>query len=64
MSGDWPGCRQCVISFQTLFQLNCRQDEIAKDPSTHGSTFVPVILGSNKMVVSMATGHTEYWPLC
>jgi hypothetical protein len=33
------------------------------DPSTHGSTFVPVILGSNKTVVSVATGHTEYWPL-
>jgi hypothetical protein len=25
--------------------------------------FVPVILGSNKTVVSVATGHTEYWPL-
>jgi hypothetical protein len=34
-----------------------------QDPSTHGSTFVPVILGSDKTVVSVATGHTEYWPL-
>ena len=25
--------------------------------------FVPVILGSDKTVVSVATGHTEYWPL-
>ena len=25
--------------------------------------FVPVILGSNKTTVSVATGHTEYWPL-
>ena len=33
------------------------------DPLTHGSTFVPVILGSDKTVVSVATGHTEYWPL-
>jgi hypothetical protein len=29
----------------------------------HGSTFVPVILSSDKMVVSMAIGHTEYWLL-
>ncbi|KAI9436911.1 hypothetical protein H4582DRAFT_2111949 [Lactarius indigo] len=38
-------------------------DEITKDPSTHGSTFVLIILGSDKTVVSVATGHTEYWPL-
>ena len=25
--------------------------------------FVPVILGSDKMTVSVATGHSEYWPL-
>jgi hypothetical protein len=25
--------------------------------------FVPVILGSDKMTVSVATGHTEYYPL-
>ncbi|KAH8987556.1 hypothetical protein EDB86DRAFT_3065712 [Lactarius hatsudake] len=48
MSGDWAWMQA---------------DEIARDPSTHGSTFVPVILGSDKTVVSMATGHTEYWPL-
>ena len=29
----------------------------------HGCMFVPVILGSNKTTVSVATGHTEYWPL-
>jgi hypothetical protein len=39
------------------------QDEIAQDPSTHKSTLVPVILGSDKTVVSVGTGHTEYWPL-
>ncbi|KAH9028893.1 hypothetical protein EDB85DRAFT_1969124 [Lactarius pseudohatsudake] len=48
MSGDWAWMQA---------------DEIAKDPSTHGSTFVPVILGSDKTVVSVATGNTEYWPL-
>jgi hypothetical protein len=29
----------------------------------HKSTLVPVILGSDKTVVSVGTGHTEYWPL-
>ncbi|KAH9061851.1 hypothetical protein EDB83DRAFT_2315615 [Lactarius deliciosus] len=48
MSGDWAWMQA---------------DEIARDPSTHGSTFVPVILGSDKTVVSVATGHTKYWPL-
>ncbi|KAI9433539.1 hypothetical protein H4582DRAFT_2112842 [Lactarius indigo] len=38
-------------------------DVISKDPETHGSTFVPVILGSDKTTVSVATGHNEYYPL-
>ncbi|EIW77696.1 hypothetical protein CONPUDRAFT_108937 [Coniophora puteana RWD-64-598 SS2] len=37
--------------------------KISKDPNTHGSTFVPVILGSDKTTVSVATGNTEYYPL-
>lgn len=28
-----------------------------------GSLFVSVILGSDKTTVSVATGHTCYWPL-
>jgi Plavaka transposase len=36
---------------------------IAVDPATHGSMFVPIILGSDKTTVSVATGHTEYWPV-
>ncbi|KAH7905684.1 hypothetical protein BJ138DRAFT_1138203 [Hygrophoropsis aurantiaca] len=36
---------------------------ITRDPTTHGSTFVPVILGSNKTTVSVATGQTDYYPL-
>lgn len=39
------------------------QDLIAEDPATHGAMFVPVILGSDKTTVSVATGHTEYYPL-
>jgi len=30
---------------------------------THGAIFVPVVLGSDKPIVSVATGHTEYYPL-
>jgi hypothetical protein len=43
--------------------MHCFQDIISEDPETHGSMFVPVILGSDKTTVSVATGHSEYWPL-
>jgi Plavaka transposase len=39
------------------------QDKIAKNPTTHGSLFVPIILGSDKTTVSVATGNNEYYPL-
>ncbi|KAG1884360.1 hypothetical protein F4604DRAFT_1574713 [Suillus subluteus] len=48
MSGDWAWDQA---------------DEIAKDPATHGSTFIPVILGSDKTTVSVATGQNDYYPL-
>ncbi|KAF5368711.1 hypothetical protein D9615_010296 [Tricholomella constricta] len=38
-------------------------DVIAEDPETHGSMFIPVILGSDKTTVSVATGQNEYYPL-
>ncbi|KAF9007427.1 hypothetical protein BDQ17DRAFT_1388955 [Cyathus striatus] len=39
-------------------------DEIARDhPDTHGSVFAPVILGSDKTTVSVATGQNEYYLL-
>ncbi|KAG2051938.1 hypothetical protein BDR06DRAFT_983321 [Suillus hirtellus] len=48
MSGDWAWNQA---------------DKISDDPDTHGSTFVPVILGSNKTMVSVATGQNDYYPL-
>ncbi|KAI6100074.1 hypothetical protein EDD16DRAFT_1697264 [Pisolithus croceorrhizus] len=48
MSGDWAWLQA---------------DAIARDPSTHGATFVPIILGSDKMTVSVATGQNDYWPV-
>ncbi|KAH9916552.1 hypothetical protein B0H21DRAFT_781954 [Amylocystis lapponica] len=40
-----------------------QSDLIAQDPKTHGSMFVPIILGSDKTTVSVATGQNEYYPL-
>ncbi|KAH9006191.1 hypothetical protein EDB86DRAFT_3061299 [Lactarius hatsudake] len=37
--------------------------KIAQDPRTHGSAFVPIILGSDKTMVSVAMGQTDYYPL-
>jgi Plavaka transposase len=39
------------------------QDQIAEKPETHGSMFVPIILGSDKTTVSVAMGQNEYYPL-
>ena len=38
---------------------------IIKDhPEVTGAFLVSLILGSDKTAVSVATGHTSYWPLC
>ena len=39
------------------------QTEIAKDPAVHGSTLVPILLGSDKTIASVGTGNVEYYPL-
>jgi len=41
----------------------CNKNMIEDDPNTHGSMFVPIILGSDKTTISIATGHTEFWPV-
>ncbi|KAJ7698292.1 hypothetical protein B0H17DRAFT_1158368 [Mycena rosella] len=38
-------------------------DIIIQDPATHGATFIPIILGSDKTTVSVATGQNDYYPL-
>ncbi|KAG1866709.1 hypothetical protein F4604DRAFT_1682781 [Suillus subluteus] len=48
MSSDWAWAQADIIS---------------EDPESHGSTFVPVILGSDKTTVSVATGNNKYYPL-
>ncbi|KAG6823325.1 hypothetical protein H0H92_010595, partial [Tricholoma furcatifolium] len=48
MSGNWAW-QQCDI--------------LAADEDTHGAMFVPVILGSDKTTVSVATGQNDFYPL-
>ncbi|KAJ6609298.1 hypothetical protein B0H10DRAFT_2166369 [Mycena sp. CBHHK59/15] len=38
-------------------------DIITEDPDNHGCTFIPVVAGSDKTTVSVATGHQEYHPV-
>ncbi|KAH9961210.1 hypothetical protein BJV74DRAFT_787735, partial [Russula compacta] len=57
MSGNWAW-EQCINWF-----IKCFQDLITKNSNTHGTFFVPVILGSDKTTVSVATGNNEYYPL-
>ena len=38
------------------------QDILAEDEENHGSTFCPVVGGSDKTTVSVATGQNEYYP--
>lgn len=33
------------------------------DPTTYGTMYVPVIVGSDKTTVSVATGNVEYHPV-
>ncbi|KAM6502974.1 hypothetical protein JOM56_002951 [Amanita muscaria] len=40
-----------------------RSDNLAQDEQNHGATFCPIILGSDKTTVSVATGQNEYYPL-
>lgn len=39
------------------------QTTLAQNPENHGAMLVPVILGSDKTTVSVATGQNDFWPL-
>ncbi|KIK13876.1 hypothetical protein PISMIDRAFT_112358, partial [Pisolithus microcarpus 441] len=55
---------QCVWSdFMTGNWAWSQCSELSKDPDNHGAMFVPIILGSYKTTVSVATGNNEYYPL-
>lgn len=60
------GSKQYVTSVyfcSILAEADILKDEISKDEENHGAMFVPIILGSDKTTVSVATGHNEYYPL-
>ncbi|KAG1905399.1 uncharacterized protein F5891DRAFT_1126157 [Suillus fuscotomentosus] len=65
MSGDWAW-QQAIhircISYNSG-HTNIYQDELSKDLNTHGSMFIPIILGSDKTTVSVGTGNNKYYPL-
>ncbi|KAI8974265.1 hypothetical protein BD414DRAFT_468489 [Trametes punicea] len=48
MTGDWAWSQA---------------DLIAQDETLYGTAFCPIILGSDKTTVSVATGQNEYYPL-
>ena len=70
-SGNWAWRQAVRPAFQGHLVQTMRrltsviflQDIIAEDPATHGAMFVPVILGSDKTTVTVATGQNEYYPL-
>jgi len=65
MSGNWAwrqSVRLTCCSFRCVYN-SVSQDTIARDPSTHGSMFIPIILGSDKTTVSVATGQNDFYPL-
>jgi hypothetical protein len=51
------------MPLRLLTCLSESQDAISEDPETHGSMFVPIVLGSDKTTVSVATGHNQFYPL-
>lgn len=52
-----------LVSLKLQAHKYASQDEIAKDRDTHGAAFAPIVLGSDKTTVSVATGQNEYYPL-
>ncbi|KAN0126225.1 hypothetical protein V8E53_015270 [Lactarius tabidus] len=52
--------------YQNLMSGNWAWEQvniITQDKSTHGAMFVPVVLGSDKTTVSVATGQNDFYPL-
>lgn len=57
-----------MFVYLSFFRIKLKifQDLISKEvdvDSKKGSMFVPIILGSNKTTVSVATGDNEFYPL-
>ena len=61
----WKQAVSNSISFTKVFIKFLFQDKIEKDVGTaaHKAMFVPILAGSDKTTVSVATGHQEYHPV-
>jgi Plavaka transposase len=55
--------RRCWRDFMSGDWAWKEADLIAQNPETHGAMLVPIVLGSDKTTVSVATGQNEYYPL-
>lgn len=56
--------RKSILVVELLMLTSLlHQDIIAENPETHGAMLIPIILGSDKTTVSVATGQNEYWPI-
>ncbi|KAH9996976.1 hypothetical protein BJV74DRAFT_794985 [Russula compacta] len=63
-NAPWSNTMELYATIDTIQQGDSPwKDEIANNESTHGAMFVPVITGSDKTTVSIATGHQEYHPV-
>ncbi len=59
------GSESCNFSTKIVpHKVPDTQSKIYKDdPTTKGTLFVPIILGSDKTTILVGTGNNEYYPL-
>ncbi|KAI0072467.1 hypothetical protein K474DRAFT_1686626 [Panus rudis PR-1116 ss-1] len=58
--------RNCKREYEDFMSGNwawSQADILAKEDANYGATFCPVVLGSDKTTVLIATGQNEYYPL-
>lgn len=68
MSGEWAwrqavSCAYRSTMTKTLTSACHLQNILQRDRDNHGAMFVPIVLGSDKTTVSVATGQNDYYPL-
>ncbi len=63
MSGNWAWCQAVHILFWCVCHcLKPFKDTLAEDENNHGAMLVPIVVGSDKTTVSVATGQNKYYP--
>ncbi|KAI5994308.1 hypothetical protein EDC04DRAFT_2872595 [Pisolithus marmoratus] len=56
----WQHCWEIFMSGNWAWH---HADILAEDPAMHGAMLIPIILGSDKTMVSVAMGQNDYYPL-